>query len=195
MENKLTVATVSGSYTEADLCYKSTWQYIAIFISVQSHKRTLTDFIYMFSVSVCPFKVWVHLNFISHLDVLAASSVCLVICQHRSNKLERKFWVYLFWLNLSAEIINIMWCDVFRLLRSDTTSTSAVFTFYANYRCHQMGLCLLCSWEETRRPHPSSCIHDTVGRNNQKVLSSRVVTCFADVFRNGRVVLAHTGPK
>ncbi len=28
----------------------------------------------------------------------------LVICQYCSNKLERKFWIWLFWLSLSAEL-------------------------------------------------------------------------------------------
>ncbi len=32
-----------------------------------------------------------HLNFIFHFDVMAATSVCSVICQYRSNKSERNF--------------------------------------------------------------------------------------------------------
>ncbi len=40
---------------------------------------------------------------------MAATSVCLVICQNHSNKLERKFYIKLFWLNCCL-IIKIMWC-------------------------------------------------------------------------------------
>ncbi len=62
---------------------------------------------------------------ISHSDVMA--SVCSGICQYRSNKLERKFWIKYFLTQFVRWIINIMWSDVFRLPRLHTTYSSALF--------------------------------------------------------------------
>ncbi len=71
-------------------------------LKAQWHRRTLMCFIFILSISVCPVKV--HLNFILGFDVMAATEVCLVIFQYHSNKLERKFWIKLFWLNLSVKL-------------------------------------------------------------------------------------------
>ncbi len=59
---------------------------------------------------------------------MAATSVCLVICPNHSNNLERKFRNKLFCLSLSAGLSKE--CDVFRLLRSQITTTCISTLFW-----------------------------------------------------------------
>ncbi len=69
----------------------------------------------------------VHLDFIFHFNVMAATSVCLVIFRYHSNKLGRKFWHKLFRLNLSNYQYNEMWC------LKTTQIVQVTFTWFCNF--------------------------------------------------------------
>ncbi len=58
---------------------------------------------HVFSFSVLSLSARVRSNVVFYVDVVAATKVCLVICQYRK-KLERKFWMKLFWFSLSDEL-------------------------------------------------------------------------------------------
>ncbi len=97
------------------------------FNDTKEHWCTLFSYLEFLSVQL---KCRVHLNFIFHLDVMAATSVYLVICQNRSNKLERKFWIILFWLHLSLSYQhNVMTTQTVH----SNLRFGSVFTFSVNY--------------------------------------------------------------
>ncbi len=85
-----------------------------------TQKSNYTLYFHVFDFTVFSWSVTVYLHSIFHLDVLAATSVCSVICQCCLSKLEEKFWIYVFWLNLFTELL--IQCDVSRQLRLNTTA-------------------------------------------------------------------------
>ncbi len=71
------------------------------FNDTKEHLCTLFSYLRLQCVHCVIVSSWrarVHLNFIFHFDISAAMWVCLVVFQHHSNTLERKFWIKLFWL-------------------------------------------------------------------------------------------------